>query len=410
MMAVARRALRFHLLSFMCIVAASCGGGDSLSGNDGGGNTNPTGNNVVSVAVSSGPNGNSINVLYTTVTVCVPGTSTCQTIDNIQVDTGSYGLRILAPALTLSLPVSTLSNGSAIAECTSFVDGYSWGPVALVDVKISGETASSVPVQLIGDSRYPQVPTDCSNSAPTEEDTVASFGANGILGVGPFPYDCGETCVSSVPSPSPVYFACSTSTSCVGSEVPLANQVPNPVTVFATDNNGSIISLPSVASGGAATVTGSLIFGIDTESNNASSGLQYIVPIAVDGDDLGFLTTTFQGSSLPNSFIDSGSNGYFFNDSSVTQCSQTGFSGFYCPSGPVTLTAEIDGTPTATISFTVSSAEQISSADFAFPTLGGTNPAPQSFDWGLPFFFGRKVATAIQGYNTSAGAGPYIGF
>jgi len=35
------------------------------------------------------------NMLQTSVTICVPGTSTCQTIDNIQVDTGSQGLRIL---------------------------------------------------------------------------------------------------------------------------------------------------------------------------------------------------------------------------------------------------------------------------------------------------------------------------
>ena len=55
-------------------------------------------------------------------------------------------------------------------------------------------------------------------------------------------------------------------------------QVQNPVTMFATDNNGTIITLPSVASAGAANVTGSLIFGIDTESNNAS-GTETVVPV-----------------------------------------------------------------------------------------------------------------------------------
>ena len=40
----------------------------------------------------------------------------------------------------------------------------------------------------------------------------------------------------------------------------------------------------------------------------------------------------------------------------------------------------------------------------------GTNPAPQSFDWGLPFFFGRRVAYAIQGAATAVGTGPYIAF
>ena len=47
-----------------------------------------------------------INTAYTTVTVCAPGsTSNCQTIDHIQVDTGSSGLRILSEVLTITLPV-----------------------------------------------------------------------------------------------------------------------------------------------------------------------------------------------------------------------------------------------------------------------------------------------------------------
>ena len=168
-----------------------------------------------------------VNTLYTTVTVCLPSTTTCQTIDNIEVDTGSYGLRILAPVLTLSLPVATTSTGSALAECTAFVDGYSWGPLALVDLQISGETASSVPVQLIGDSRYPTVPADCSSAAPTSENTVASFGANGIIGIGPFAQDCGTFCASSISEPA-IYYACSTSSDCTSTMLATISQVQIP--------------------------------------------------------------------------------------------------------------------------------------------------------------------------------------
>lgn len=66
------------------------------------------------------------NMLQTSVTICVPGTSTCQTIDNIQVDTGSQGLRVLASALapTLALPSVTASTGSAATSCTVFGSGY----------------------------------------------------------------------------------------------------------------------------------------------------------------------------------------------------------------------------------------------------------------------------------------------
>ena len=50
-----------------------------------------------------------------------------------------------------------------------------------------------------------------------------------------------------------------------------------------------------------------------------------------------------------------------------------------------------------------------SSANFAFNNLGGTN-ASNAFDWGLPFFFGRKVYIGIETTSSSLGTGPYYGF
>ena len=410
MSAYFRTALRGCFGFALCVGMVSCGGsGDDLGSSGSGSGTTAPANNVVSVTVSGGPSNNALNVLYTTVTLCLPGTSNCQTIDNIQVDTGSYGLRILAPVLTLSFQVAALSNGSALVECTSFVDGYSWGPVAVADLQISGETASSVPVQIIGDSRYPSVPADCSGSAPMAEDTVAAFGANGIIGIGPFPSDCGEFCAESVPEPA-IYYACSTESNCTATTVPEASQVPNPVTLFATDNNGSIITLPSAPSAGTTTLTGSLIFGIDTQSNNAS-GTETVVPIATSGSNAGFITTVFSGTTYAESFVDSGSNGYFFTDSSLTPCTDSGFTDFYCPSSTASLSGELQlASGTSTVDFDVASAEQINATYFVYPGLGGTNPTADSFDWGLPFYFGRRVATAIDGYTTSAGSGPYIAY
>jgi hypothetical protein len=408
----------------VCLAVVSCGGGsDSLSGGSGSSGTGPVtpSSNVVSVTVGAGPTGvNAINTLYTTVTVCVPNTQTCQTIDNIQVDTGSYGLRLLSQAVTLTLPVATAASGGGLVECTEFVDGYSWGPVALVDLQISGETASSVPVQLIGDTRYPTAPSDCSTGAPQAENTVLSFGANGILGIGPFAQDCGGYCAADIPEPIQ-YYGCTTSIECQGTLVPVTAQVQNPVTMFTTDNNGTIITLPSVASAGAANVAGSLIFGIDTESNNAS-GTETVVPVS----DQGFVTTVFNGQTLDESFIDSGSNATFFDDSSLTQCptsgsgSTTAISNFYCPSSATTLTAafELSNSSTANATFVVASPENVSDTVTAYPGLAGTVPtlpgattsANTSFDWGLPFFFDRRVINAIEGAATSAGTGPYIAF
>jgi hypothetical protein len=398
------RVLRYGCGLLISLCAISCGGGNSLTG----ASTGPVtpASNVVSVVVNAGPTTNSVNTLFTTVTVCLPGSTTnCQTIDGIEVDTGSYGLRLMASVLTLSLPVSTASNGNSLVECTAFVDGFSWGPVALVDLKVSGESASSVPVQLIGDSRFPNVPSDCSSVGP-EEDTVAEFGANGIIGIGPIAQDCGSTCVSTaVPA---TYYSC-TQTTCENTTVPLANQVPNPVSVFAKDNNGTIITLPNVAAGGAATVTGSLIFGIDTESNNVS-GNETVLPVDPATADL---TTIFDGQKLSSSFIDSGSNGFYFNDSSIASCTATGLTDFYCPASTESLSATLEGasgTPSITESFSVGDMASFESTFTAFPDLAGTNPTPGSFDWGLPFFYGRRIANAIEGYTTSVGTGPYVAF
>ena len=214
---------------------------------------------------------------------------------------------------------------------------------------------------------------------------------------------------SNVPEPV-VYYACTTESNCAGTTVPLADQVPNPVTLFATDNNGTIITLPSVADRRRARRSrGSLIFGIDTESNNASGTRDR----GTDRRRRGYLTTIFNGNTLTESFIDSGSNGYLLHGLESVRLHRSRASrDFYCPVEHDELERARCSSPAARrrVDFDVGNAEQIDASFYAFPGLGGTNPTPNSFDWGLPFFFGRRVATAIQGYTTSAGTGPYVAF
>jgi Protein of unknown function (DUF3443) len=411
---VLARAWRVALCASVCLSVLSCGGGGSVaslgSGGSGSSGGSTPSSNVVSVVVDAGPTSTSpdVNTLFTTVTVCVPDTTSCQTIDHIQVDTGSFGLRILAPVLTLSLPVQTLTNGAALLECTPFVDGYSWGPVALADVQISGEMASSVPVQVIGDPNFTSVPANCSSVGPPE-DTVAAFGANGILGVGVFAQDCGSGCVTNVDND--IYYSC-TSTLCEPTTLALASQVPDPVTLFATDNNGVIIQLPTVAAQGAATVTGSMIFGIDTQTNN-KSGDQTVLTV---DSNFGDFTTVFNGQSLNQSFLDTGSNGLYFNDTSLATCTATGLTGFYCPATTQAFSATLQGqnNVSANVSFSVGDAQTLGGNDaslVAFPTLAGTfTSSADTFDWGLPFYYGRTVYTAFENETTSVGTGPYVAF
>jgi len=416
------RASRAAFGMILCVLAISCGGGGGGGGGDaastlgssgaGAGATTPTGSNIAAAIVNAGPSNNSVNTLYVSVTVCVPGSTTnCQTIDNVEVDTASYGLRILSSALNLSLPVETLTKGASLLECTNFVQGYSWGPVALASVQVGGEIASSVPVQVIGGSNLPNVPDDCTGLGMAV-DTVAEFGANAILGVGPFEQDCGLGCAAAAQPTT--YYECSGTSACVATAVPLSAQVQNPVSLFPIDNNGVIVQLPSVPAAGAATVSGYLIFGIDTETNNASnaSGTETVLTV----DDQDYLTVTFNGQTLPKSFIDSGTNGIYFNDSALTVCTDPNLPDFYCPSATMSFSATLTGDNgvTASAPFSVANTLDLlnSNSTFtAFANIGGTYPgSTSSFDFGLPFYYGRRVATAIEGNTTMVGTGPYFAF
>jgi len=411
-------------------IAAGCGGDSDGSNPGNNGITPPNGSNVVALLVDPGPIGASgspvgyVNGAFVTVTVCVPGTSNCQDIDHVLVDTGSSGLRLLAndgkAGGKLSLPLPPLQNsaGNPIAQCAQFLDGFTWGPVRLADVRLGGEKAGGISIQVISQADF-AVPASCASGGKDEDTLEGSSGlqTNGILGIGLFRQDCGEACTVDPALGNPgLYFKCQGSGQCSATALALANQVSNPVASFAADNNGVIIELPLVPSTGAPSTTGSLVFGIGTQSNN---GLGSATVFAVDG--AGTLISVFppNGSTYSGSFIDSGSNGIFFLSSSSTgipECPE--LNGFYCPANTLSLSAQIrgaGGTPTEQVAFSVASARNLfASNNTAFANLGGTGGGPpgqdQSFDWGLPFFFGRNVYTAIEGASTPGGPGPWFAY
>src|ERR1700678_1709958 len=132
-------------MCFICAFLAGCGGSSHTTPNT----ITSTGTNVAPISVNGGPTGDYADAAFASVTLCVPGTSTCQTVDGVLVDTGSFGLRVLSSALTsISLPQQS-SGGNPVAECFTFLDSYTWGPVQTADVQIGSETASSVPVQVL---------------------------------------------------------------------------------------------------------------------------------------------------------------------------------------------------------------------------------------------------------------------
>lgn len=419
-----RKIALFALIQLIFVLSA-CGGGGSGSltgsggngGNGGSGGIAGAGPNVATITVDAGPAGavGVFNTPFVTVTICAPGsTSNCQTIDHIEVDTGSYGLRIISSAinstLLSALPMETTPGfGVPIVECTMFGDGYSWGSMRTVDLTISSEKAANLPMQVIGDQPAGNVPTVCSNTGPAEN-TVATFGANGIIGLGPFVQDCGSTCANG--TGTGFYWSCpSNGGACNETQVPLNLQAVNPTSLFATDNNGVIVEMPSVADAGVLTSTGALVFGIGTQGNNS---LVNGATVLTTDTSFGFITVNYKNTSYPDSFIDSGSNLYYFNDSTLTTCtlsSQT----FFCPSSQQSLTAINTGVNNtqSTVTFKVANANTQfnNNPSFeAFDNVAAPNSDPQGFDFGMPFFYGRFVYTAIEGMNTSGGMGPYFAY
>jgi hypothetical protein len=381
------------------------GGSGGSGGGGSGGSDGGSGSNVVPVIVDNGPNNiGSQDVPFISVTICVPGTSNCATIDHVSVDTGSTGLRIIASALPsgFSLP-QQMTAGKPEAECFTFADGFVWGSVRLADLQLGGERAANMQLQLIGDPAFPTIPSSCSATGMAE-DTVADFGGNGIIGINQWLTDCGSECTT-VTANTGGYYSCSGAT-CTNVAMPVANQLANPVSLFAKDNNGAILTFPTVAAGGAATLAGTLTFGIGTQANN---GMGSAKTYTVDAD--GNLGTTFNGKSLAQSFIDSGTNSYSFNDSSLTQCKGND-AGWYCPTATASLTATITGQngTTASISFSVANTDTLFSnmTLTAFDDLAGTGDS-MSFDWGFPFFIGRTVLVGFAGASSPGGNG-YVAF
>jgi hypothetical protein len=379
----------------VCLLAGCSNGDDDSSGPSSAGN-------VVPISVGESAVCRTINQLCAVITICQPGTSSCQTISDVLVDNGSVGLRVFSSVLSTPLTQTVDVRGRAVGECTFFADGgTTWGPVQVADVVLGGAPAVRVPIQVIQSTFGGQ--SSSNNPCNDEVDTdpqAASF--NGILGIGIFRQDCGLICATN--SNNTLYFSCNGG-SCTGVAVPLADQVQNPVWLLPSGNNGLVITLPNVPAMGVPSVSGSLILGIGTTDNNTpSAGISVLTT-----DDNGFVTTVYKGRTFGQSIIDSGSNGLFFPDASLQQCA-TPLDPFYCPPNAVNLSGTVIGENGSQIvvPFQVANTENlVQTGNAAFNNLGGDFSI---FDWGLPFFLGRTVFIGIEGQSSSLGTGPYFAF
>jgi hypothetical protein len=372
--------------------------------------------NAMPLEVSDAFGGTTANVLYTTVTVC-DANSNCQTINNIQVDTGSGGLRIFKQALTVGLTQVPSGQGS-LGVCQTFASGSAWGPVQTATVKLASEPAITIPVQVI-DSTFGMTspPSPCNFGV---FGSPMSTHANGILGIDVGAPDSG------------VYFKCQ-ATSCselMPSVVVASQRVTNPVLALPSDNNGVIVNLPNVPDNGQATAYGNLILGIGTTWNNdpKTFSTNPIVTVSLKPNDPVFASTTADGVAFSLFAADTGSNAFFFTDPTITRCPSIFntilTSGWYCPGTIPGSNPPINGKNFA-VSVTGSSGPNwnfqvwirdtttlVATGNLAFNDLGfnlGTSNT-DLFIAGLPFFYGKQVYLGYASYTGSLGTPPLYGY
>ena len=404
----------FVILSLI-ITFSSCnsGGGDAPPPSAPGvaglpnGTTLPviSGRNVMTLTVNGSNCVVHNNQLYpnkpcVSITICNPGsTTTCQTVNDMLLDTGSYGIRVFKTAIpNLTLSQVTSAQGGSLAECVKFADNTSeWGPVKMANVTMGTEDPITIPIQVI-DPSFGTVPGGCG----TPDANVDVAGFNGIVGVGLFTDDCPSNTCTGNHIANGRYFTCSGS-SCAGGTATLESDlVQNPVSSLSTDNNGVILELPSISTAGAQSVSGYLVFGIGTESNNEPSSSVHAYTTNTNGE----FDTNFNGQEF-DGIVDSGSNGLFFTPtSSVPACSGTSW---MCPSSLQNLsvvTNSVDQSASATVNFQISNANDLfNSGNAAFTDLGGDSS--QFFDLGLPFFLGRNVYIGFESKSSTLASGTY---
>jgi hypothetical protein len=359
-----------------------------------------TGEHVAQVSVNGQRCGaNSyVNEPCVAIKLCLPGTNFCQIIDNILLDTGSYGLRVFKSTLSLNFPNLTNSANRPYGTCALFGSGASWGSMARADIVLgnvfsSGIKANNIPFQII-DANFAQSATLCNDGEVDESPATAGF--NGILGVGFFAQDCGPGCANNVNNG--LYFSC-TGNSCTDTAMPLSGQTTNPVPFLSTHNNGYVIALPPVSPSGATSVEGVWILGIETATNNQPyPGINTITT----SSNYGYSQAIYQ-TRTTYGLLDTGTNGYAFFDSTLPTCNR-----FYCVTGSFTVSMLGYNNLAIQVPFNLVNLNSLSNSKNVFNNIAFQLEAEDNiFILGLPFFLGKVIFFGVEGGASTLGNSYY---
>ena len=353
--------------------------------------------NIVPVEVRQLLQGDSFNRLFVDVMVCHDAQH-CRSVPNVLVDTGSAGLRLFRPALyALSLDPVTDLVGHALGNWARFGAGDLWGTLHWAQVRIGGlATTAAIPIGLYDlPAPHERLPAGYG-----DRDLRGTMLGNGILGIAPWRHSMafhfafvGARGAASAADWMPV-------------QVERSQALANPIGYFPEPyDNGSVISLPEVDwFQGQSRVQGWLGFGLGPPTDMLfPRGHRVIVH---ELDDHGQFRATV-GDRPIDLMLDSGSNMLSLDLEALGVARHPWFPGLY---EAATLTP---------IDMAVQCAEQeiklvqrlyVGSADNLGHTLRGHAVLPMVAAWpvqqagkeaknllGLPFFYGRSVATGLEG-------------
>ena len=358
--------------------------------------------NIVPVKVHLLASGEGNNHLFVDVTVC-NAEKQCQTVPDVLVDTGSSGLRLFRPALQgLDLRAVTVRDDRPVGVGEHFGAGDLWGKLHWARVRIGGlETSQEITIE-VHDAPSPgeSVPAGYGD----RDMRVCPAMGNGILGIAAERYSPGR------------YFAAAGGTGPLAQsdwnpvKLDKSRRLSNPIIHFPDPyNNGSVISLPEVdASNGQKTVQGWLGFGIGEPTAMLYPQGSRVITHELD-----------QASRFPvklgeRSFdvlLDSGGSGVILDLDHLGIAHDKCFPGLYSPAALMplhfTVTSAGHEIKLARALPIGPGAKMLKAIEMGYAVLPTLAPRPDEVrakegelgpgTLGLPFFYGRTVATGLQG-------------
>jgi hypothetical protein len=341
------------------------------------------------------------NKFLVSLTVCVPDSNVCQTVDKIMVDTGSIGLRIHASVLAAlqgQLPTSQQS-GQVIAQCATFGNFYTWGSFRTADVTFGARKASALPFQVYDDPALPEVSaTSCGAQVGGLLHALpAAVQFNGVLGIRGARLDRLGS-----------YLTCQTSGSnCTATELSDSQLLPNPVIALPQDSNGYQIVMPSIPDGGSAQVSGALILGLNTQSNNSFPQTVGNAPQMLALDSQQRFALYLDGVSY-GALMDSGTSINTLPTVNAPTCGASAPLG-YCPSSTVMQPIQLAAAskPSVVFGTSLSIENWLTLLATNLPTINNIASKTPSTVMangvqailGAPFFYGRRISIGISGQS-----------